>query len=190
MTITRIQSVSIDGKANLAWQSPDLKLRRANVGLEQLLPTLERNGRDEVVFEGADERLYVLDAVKLSTGDAPGPRIGDEIAVGGYSGRVVAVDIDPARARGWAAMGTMAATIASVPFATKLAATGGAVDPLSAALIASAVFLTGFTGASLVNHRGPDDAALSGVTTLLAADKKGRLQALEADLAAREGRLG
>lgn len=178
MGITRTQNIPVEGTKHHGFQTADLNLRRADVPLDQLVPALAKNGRDEVVFESPDKKLYVLDAVKLTGG----AQVGEQIKVGAYSGKVVHVDVDQPRAGGWASVGLMAGSILGGPILAKIAMAAGLIDPATATYLATAAVAGGFVGAPLVEHRGPDDAALSNVSTTIASAPSGNIEDLEAKL--------
>ncbi len=182
MAITRQQNVGIQGSKHHGLQSSDLKFRESKVGLEELKPALLQNGRDELVIESADKRLYVLDATKLSTSDNSAFRIGDPVQVGRYSGKIVHVDIDPPRGGGWASVATMAGSILGGSLLAKLGVTIGMLSPGVGQVIAGTFIVGGFVGGQVIEHRNPNDDALNKLTNTLAHDKHGNFSMLEAQL--------
>ncbi len=180
MAISRSHEVQISGSAHHGLQKADLKLRESTASLDELKQASAQNGRDEIIFEGKD-RLYVLDAVKLCTGEAPA-QVGEHLKVGPLAGKIVHVGVDAPRAGGWASVGALMAGIVGAPLLTKLAVLGGVVDPVTATVIGSTSLVAAFIGAPLIDHRPSNDEALSQLSTTLAADKGGNFAALEAQL--------
>ena len=190
MYVQRPQQIDVTAHGQLAFLPADLKVRQAHVGLEELRPALERNGRDEIVVEvpakdGRPAGLYVIDAVQLSGADAP--KVGDQLHLGPLKGRVAYVDRDPSIAGGWAAIGTTISGIFGAAGLTKMGMAAGVLEPITATLFGSLWLGMTFIGAQYVDRRDSDDSKLSAVSTTLGEDAKGRVDVVAEQLQAKLG---
>lgn len=67
----------------------NLRCVHDGVSLEQLTKAIEDNGRDEVVFRGDDNKLYMVSGGKLSQTDSWSfPKVGERVQAGGVSGTI------------------------------------------------------------------------------------------------------
>ncbi len=158
-------ALTLRGSAYHGLQKSDLHLREVKPGvtLEDLKPHVEKNGRDEIFFETADKRLFVLDATTMEPTTGVAPQVGDNIQLADLEGTIVHIDDDKPN--------DIPAMVTSLSLLFAGALLGG---PAGIAL-AGAAFPAGF----LVAAPRQDTDLLDAATDTIAHSPKGSVRAIE-----------
>lgn len=158
-------ALTMRGRAYHGLHQPDLHLREAKPGviMDDLKPHLEGNGRDEIVFETDDKRLFVLDAHWMETLAEVAPKVGDNIQLGDLKGSIVHTDNEKPN--------DIRAMLASISLLLAGAMIGGPAG----------LFLAGSALPACMILEAPksDTTGLDALTETIAHSPKGSLRAIE-----------